>query len=73
MTRMIEVSEDALDSIKKMAEQVQKERDEAFKLLVNAKILLDRYRLETPIGNQPHMITLEAYECSNAIAAMQTK
>ena len=27
MTRMIQVSEDALDSIKKMAEQMQTERD----------------------------------------------
>lgn len=37
------------------------------KLLERAQSLLDRYRLETPMGNQPHMITLDAYELSQAI------
>ena len=74
MTRMILVSEDALNSLKAMAEQLQKERDSAIELLGKAKTLLDRYRLETPMGNQPHMITIEAYQCSNDIAtAMQIK
>ena len=41
--------------------------------LDHAKSLLDRYRLETPMGNQPHMITLEAYECSNAIKVLSDK
>lgn len=41
--------------------------------LERAKGLLDRYRLETPMGNQPYMITLEAYECSNAIKTLSAK
>jgi hypothetical protein len=67
--KKIEVNESALDSLKAMVQKLQDERDAFELLLLKSKNLLDRYRLETPMGNQPHMITLEAYEHSKAIAA----
>lgn len=58
----------------KALEKQQAEIEALHELLKKSKLLLDRYRLETPMGNQPHMITLEAYQVSNGIAAaMQNK
>ena len=52
-----------LDTIDRLTAENAEQR----KLLEQAQTLLDRYRLETPLGNQPHMIALNAYECSLAI------
>lgn len=48
-------------------DRLEAENENKDKLLEQAQMLLDRYRLETPMGNQPHMITLAAYECSTVI------
>jgi hypothetical protein len=66
--KMIQVSEDALESIKRMAEQQKQELDETKTLLAKAKRLLDRL-----VGHQQHMITLEAYQLSVAIDAAMLK
>ena len=65
----IEIESEALDSLKRMVEKLEKDAELKTQLLLKAKKMLDRYRLETPMGNQPHMITLEAYQTSLAIDA----
>jgi hypothetical protein len=62
-------AQDARESIASL--QSKLEQVEALLTISNA--LLKRYRLETPISNQPHMITLEAYECSKSIDAALNK